>query len=315
MFNKEATPARRNAWLAVSMCAPLVQVAGGCNWLTVLVTGAVSLVLAAVVLGIGIQITGRWLLWAELAWLSVVAAEIASWTTAYWPQYQTFPVVPLTLVVLAFVASGEGTERASRAGTVLFWFLLLLNAVVLLAGAKEVELKWLMPERISLKPRLALVLLLPFLMVYHGEGNKGAWKSLGPILLFGLAVSAVAFGVLSPGIAEESVSAFYETSRSLSLLGFVERFESVVAAALTLGYFCTLSYLISTAAKIAGTIKQGWEKRGAMLCTAAAAGLLVSGVGLLPEVLLIGSVVLWVLPSLISTVFERKRQEKAGKTP
>ena len=39
MFNKEEAPARRHVWLAVSMCAPLAQVAGGTDWTTVLVTG------------------------------------------------------------------------------------------------------------------------------------------------------------------------------------------------------------------------------------------------------------------------------------
>lgn len=315
MFNKEATPARSYAWLAVSMCAPLVQVAGGSNWTTVLVTGVICFVLAVAVFAFGVEISAKWLLWSQLIWLSVVASEIATWTTAYWPQYRSFPVVPLALILVAFFAAVGGIDRASRAGAVLFWFLLLLYGAVLLAGMKEVELKWLAPGDVNLKPRLTLVLLLPLLMMFHEKESRGVWKPLAAILVFGLLVSAITTGVLSPGIAEGSSSAFYEASRSLSLFGIVERFESVVAAALTLGYFCTLAYIFSTAAQLAGEIKPGWEKRGAAMCAAAGSGLLLAGSSIPPELLLIGCAVMWVLLPVLSTAIGRKIQKKTRKSP
>lgn len=315
MFNKEETPARRYAWLTVSMCAPLVQVAGGSNWITVLVTGVICFVLAAVVLAFEMKVSVKWLLLLQLLWLSVAASEIASWTTAYWPQYQSFPVVPLTLITVAYLAARGGVDRASRAGAVLFWFLLLLYGTVMVAGIKEVELKWLVPGDITLKPRLAIILLLPLLMAFHGKSPQKIWKPLTGILLFGLTVSVITAGVLSQKAAEESVSAFYEVSRSLSLLGIVERFESVVAAALTLGYFCTLCYIFSTAAQITGKIKSGWEKQGASICAVVGSVLLFAGINIPPELLLSGCVVMWVLVPVFSTVIGRKKQKKARKSP
>lgn len=315
MFNKEEAPARRYAWLTVSMCAPLAQVAGGSEWTTVLATGVICFVLAAIVLTFEMKVSAKWLLWTQLLWLSVTASEIASWTTAYWPQYQSFPVVPLTLITVAYLAARGGVDRASRAGAVLFWFLLLLFGAVLLAGMKEVELKWLTPGDITLKPRLAIIFLLPLLMAFHEKIPQRIWKPLTGILLFGLAVSVITTGVLSQAIAQESVSAFYEVSRSLSLLGVVERFESVVAAALTLGYFCTLCYVFSTAVQITGKIKSEWEKQGASICAAVASALLLAGINIPPEWHLGVCVVMWVLVPVFSTVIARKIKKKTRKSP
>ena len=314
MFNKEEAPARRHVWLAVSMCAPLAQVAGGTGWTTVLVTGVTCFALAATFLSFGVEISAKWLLCAQLLWLSAAASEIASWTTAYWPQYRSFPLVPLTLIAVSVLAAVGGGDQASRVGAVLFWFLVLLYGVVVVAGAKEIEAKWLLPGKVALQPRLAMVMLLPLLLVYHGEGTKGNWKSLIGVLLFALAISVITVGVLSPEIAEGSASAFYEVSKSLSLLGIVERFESVVAAALTLGYFCTLGYIFSTAAQIAGRIKPGWEKRGAVICAVAGSGLLLARCGIPPELLLIGCVVMWALVPAITIIVSRKIQKKTRKT-
>ena len=108
--------------------------------------------------------------------------------------------------------------------------------------------------------------------------------------------AAVTAGVLSPELAARSKNAFYDLSRSVSILGVMERIEPLVSAAMTMGVFCLLTgQLCAVRALIPG-------KYTAFL-TAGAAALAMFPAKLLPMPLLTaGNVLFWILPTVMSTL-------------
>jgi hypothetical protein len=106
--------------------------------------------------------------------------------------------------------------------------------------------------------------------------------------------TAVTAGVLSPELAAQSENAFYDLSRSVNILGVMERIEPLVSAAMTMGVFCLLTgQLCAVRALIPGKYT-----------AAAAAGL--AAVAMFPAkslplpLLTAGNVLFWVLPTFVT---------------
>ena len=114
--------------------------------------------------------------------------------------------------------------------------------------------------------------------------------------------SAVASGVLSPAVAAVEADAFYEMIRSLSS---ANRFEAVLSAGITVGWFSVLALCLTLCGQWAEHFRPGWGKRG---MTAAA---FLGALGVLLNwsvrgpLLLLPAAILWVFVPLV-THFNRK---------
>jgi len=291
------------AFLAAALAAPLIQTASACTWPAVLTVGSACL-LTCWAVGRYIAPPDKWLLWLQWLWACVIASEVLHWSADCWPSHPDGYGAPLILLLLAAWAASGGRERASRAGCALLWPLTLLLGAVLLSGIPEIEVKNLKPSWQMPDAGLVTVFLLP-LLLRPGKG-KGRGRLLTGLLLAALLTSAVTAGVLSPGVSRGMRAPFYELSRSLSLLGVAERFESLVAAALTIGYFCSLSLLLSQEAAEKGKL---WPWIGAGI-----SGLLfVFDLRMDSHLLALGTILMWVLlPALCRLKNNFTKMENKG---
>ena len=309
MSNKEGKNGIRSVWLPAAMAAPLVQTASANSWLAVLLTGALCL-------GVGWGLErirsepSPWLCVVQWFWLSLLNAEFLNWTMYCWPNYENYYVVPLTLLALAAWTAAKGKEQASRAGNMLYWFVIILIGAVLLSGIKDVKLEKIEMEAQIKDANLLTVFLLPVIGLAVEKSEKRT--KLG-ILGLGVATSAVTTGVLTLQAASKADNGFYELSRSLRLLGIGERFESLAAAAMTLGYFVLLSFLLSSCGIGAARIKPGKERWGVWSNAALTALWFLWGFRLNSGVLALGTVLTWlVLPVLNSIQINLQKSEKTS---
>ena len=127
--------------------------------------------------------------------------------------------------------------------------------------------------------------------------------------LLGLSVSVVTSGVLSLGFIVRCEAPFYEMSRSISLLGVGNRFESLAATGLTMGYFVLMTLLLKATA-------EAWEqnrraKYGLWISGIFAGFVFVSGMRINSRLLAAGTMAVWVvLPMLESAVRRIQKQTK-----
>jgi len=265
LFRKEVPQYQMTAWLLTALSAPIIQTAGHTGW--------VSTALAAVLV-----IPLCWLVntycprglpdrawFCVLEWIAVTAvlAGITAWSEEAWPTGRDFPVVPLTLLMLAVLSSLKGASGASRVSSVLFWFAALLYAIILVCGAGEMKLRWMTPSRDLPSSQVLLILLLPSgLCLLPREKGKGLSVGIMVTGLLFIIVSAWVAGNLPRKVIADTVWPFYEASKGLALPGIAGRFESLVSVAATMGYFSLQSMLLSMAGCVADSLREGWGKAG-----------------------------------------------------
>lgn len=242
MCHKEISEKQFSAWLAATLAAPLAQTASACSWPVALVVGGICLLVCWAVAKYVAE-PDRWLKLLQCLWICLIISELLHWSTYCWPTHQSYWAVPLTLFVLGIWTVAGGQEKAARVGCVLFWPLMLLLGAVFLSGIPEVKVENLKPDWQMPDAHLITVMLFPVLCQPGERKEKGGL--LTGLMLFALITSVVTTGVLSPAVSSHMKAPVYELSRSLSLLGIAERFESLIAAAMTLGYFSALTFLLS----------------------------------------------------------------------
>ena len=129
--------------------------------------------------------------------------------------------------------------------------------------------------------------------------------------LAGAGVSLLTAGVLSPAVATNIQGAFFEMIRGISILGVAERFEAVVAAAMTLGWFCLLSLLLTAAGHLGETLHQGWGRPTVWLTALLAAAGQAWAREVSPWFSALGALVFWCLLPLLGR--RRAPVEKKNK--
>lgn len=219
---------KHSLWYTAALLTPVTHAASALSWPSALAMGLAAL------LGKFTQWGSGWLLTVQKVWAAVMAGVVLGWSGYYWDGLAFGKIAPLILLALAlWTISVPG--KASRIGCVLLWPLVLLLSVVLITGLSEIRPAYLKPDWHFPSFHLLALLLVPPL-----RGKGASWK----LPLAALAVSIITAGVLSPKVSASVHSGVYELSRSLSLLGVAERFESLVAAAITLGFYSFITYLL-----------------------------------------------------------------------
>ncbi len=220
---------QNNLWYTAALLMPVVHSASLLPWPVVLTESV-----AAVFLGRFSKWGTGWVLTLQRIWAAVIAGIFLQWSGYYWGDLSISKIAPVILLVLSlWTTAVQG--KAPRIGCVLIWPLVFLLGAVLLSGTSEVKTEYLKPTWQMGAVSLAALLLIP-----TDSDGKTKWK----LPLAVIAVSVITSGVLSPAVAVSSESGIYEISRSLSLLGVAERFESLIAAAMTMGVYAGVSYLL-----------------------------------------------------------------------
>ena len=304
------------AWIIGGISAPLAYLAGHDSWLVVLTVGVVCSALCRLVLWSADRqgASGRWYCIIQAVWLAVISREIAEWTAQCWPTGAGFPVVPLTLLVLATFAAWDGAERASRAGSVLFWFLALLYGIILASGVQNIKFSYLLPDMDLPSPMLIVAFLLPAVAAFLPCEERGSSAGLAGIVVFAVAVSVLTSGTLSLQVAQASSLPVYEFSKSLSLFGVAERFEAFVSVALTIGFFSLHSFLLSAAGHLTECALPGKGRAGVLVTAVLAGGLMLLSPKIPELILVCFSIFLWgVLPLALAGYKGLKMSKKTEK--
>lgn len=293
MCNRNLTDKEHTLWLGAALASPIVQTASGCSWVAVASVVILCLSIRYGMERVGVRgNAGRWLGAVQWLWMLLVISEFMHWSEYCWPGDGTERAVPVILLALAAYSVTKGIETAARTGRVIRWPILFLFGTVLLSGLKEVKLSNLRPRWEMHTASLITAMLIPVMGIGYG-----AWKGKRNTLVYALSVSAICTGVLSLSYIQRIKAPFYELGRSVTLLGVGQRFESLVAAGMTLGYYVLFSYLIGITAK-------AWEPEGRRLrsiwiSAAFAAAVYISGMRMNSRLLAMGNLAIWVaLPVL-----------------
>lgn len=303
MYSETISHKRLWAWLAVAMSAPLVHFSGG-SWLALLVLGVICYGVAAVLPDkLEAVKKSRIVCAAELIWIVLLLSQLMPLSAVYWPGSKSEIVIPAVLLALG---AHSCNQRASRVAGVLFWVFIIMYVPVIIAGVKDLELAWLIPNSMGISLWMVPVMLLPCATKVLDGNQKGHGWYPG-ILLFGLGMWAITSGVLSPSVASGMGAPFRELSRSLTI-GAASRFESLISVAVTLGWFCLGSLLI----QCGSVYCEGIGIRSSIapwLIAAASIGLYLAGVRLSPESGAILSIFLWSLLPWIAEKISKKSEK------
>lgn len=280
-------------WLLGAVTAPVIQAASNCSWPVVLAVGTLCLGIALGMEHLGItRLSEGWIGAIQWLWMLLVMGEYLHWIMYCWPFHDSYHVLPLTMLALAAVTLRGGWERTSRTAGILLWFLVGLLGAVLLSAMPQVKPENLYPDWKMQTAHLVPVMLLPVMGLGIGTAGKKQW-----ILYGGLGVSAITTGVLTSECIRTMEAPFYEMSRSLKLLGIGQRFESLVAALMLLGYYVLLTFLLAVTANAWGTKAKG--NREVWVSALFVGMIFCSGMRLNSRLLAAGTLVIWaVLPIL-----------------
>ena len=235
----------------------------------------------------------------QWALLTVVLGSACQASVQSWPS-GGHPVVAMVLLLLAVWSAWKGPSASARVGCVLFWFVLILYLVLLGAGVKDTQINWLMPTRGDADAFGCVLLLTPAAAAIHLNKRETFKPRLLLIGLFCTVAAVITVGVLSPQVASTRENAFYEMTRSLNLLGQARRFEAVVSAGATVGWFSLLTLYLTLCGSLAGKINSAWEQWGMLAAAVVALTVLLCEVHIPGVFLLILTAVFWVLLPLLT---------------
>lgn len=308
MYNRKATAPQLGAWIAGAMAAPLTQFVAREPWPTAALAAAIGCLLCLLAwkwTALDLQMPG-WLWVLEWCWLAALLPGILSKTGLCWPDAQQVPTIPLILLLLAVLSAEQGASRAARVSATAFWLIGLLLAGILGAGVKELSGQWLLPVPTVPKVVSFWVFLLPALLVLmpRERYTSGGWL-LG-IGCLGIVVAAWTGAVISPQLAAEEPSAFYLYSESLTMLGAAKRMEALASSALTMSWFCLLSWMLTASGHAAEKIHEGWGKLSVWGAALAAAIVLFLGWEMPSWAAAAGSVVLWICIPILTRKSEKR---------
>lgn len=262
--------------------APVLHTASGCPWYASML---ISLTVIAVFHCANPKSVPRAVAVARELWNTLMASTVLGWLCSYWPTFPPYAVAVSTVALSLWICA-QSQSGVFRAWGVAFYFIGALLLGVLVSAAGDVESENLLP---AFQPGMGWEVVLGLLLAFRlGAGN--VTFALAPVSSF------IAVGVLGLGAAVP----FYELSRSVRFLGVAPRFESLCACAMTMSFFAALSTLLDSEKT---AVPAGWMKamKSAWVLT-----LWFLGVNIPAEILSLGIILLWVLPSLLGNRVEMK---------
>ena len=309
-LQSEIPGAQLRAWLLAAVIPAILSIVGRNGWLTVLLMAIGCGVLCFCVLTCRIEKFPKWLCVLELIWLTVFLAGIAKIGGSCWVGVNAYPSIPIILLILAAYASSKGAQQSARAGATLLWLVIPVLGIVFLAGTTDINIKWISTEPELPDGALTALLLIPCLVVFLPKERKVLrWAGLIPGAI-AVAGSLLIYGTMGADVAKTAPNSFYEFSKGVTLLGVAERFEALVACALTAGLFALLTLILSAAYQLTEKIIPTAAKWSVWLCAAASAGLMC----ILPNAdawMAVGALIFWgFLPVSTQGLGGRKNIEK-----
>lgn len=311
MFREKIPASQLGAWLFAGMTPVLIQHLGGDSWVWVGVLGATGGVLSACLWRHEWEMT-PWQAALSLVYTIIVIGTLLHRCDESWPHGDSYPAVPLFILGLAAWSAQKGPSAAARVGTVLFWAVLIMYLIVFGAGVRNVQLQWLVPHWTLPDATGLLVFLIPCAAACLLQPEKKWSARITMPVVFAVAAALITAGVMSVPVAQRVEDAFYEMTRSISLGGVAKRFEALISAGMTVGWFALISLLLSICGVLIQRIFTGWGRTGVWFAAAAAAGWLLCGLHIPGWFLLTGGALFWVvIPFLTQGLGSIKKSKKS----
>lgn len=182
----------------------------------------------------------------------VVAAEKA------FPEDGTFPFVSLGLLLLLYRSLIGEKDTGNMVSNVLGLMLLGLMGAVLLFGFSNVAWGELYPETFRWKRVWITAAIASPWWTEKGE-QKWGWFSVSALVCVGMSI--LCRGILGAALTEYSGLPLYQAVQTIRILGILQRFEALLAAAVLLGTFAMLTKVGSIIRNAAETIMPKVQNR------------------------------------------------------
>lgn len=293
---------------------PILCLAGRIEWTTAVLATLICSILSLCNYAYGSKELPRWLCVAECFWLIIFLGEIASNSATCWESSGSEWLIPVALLLLSGFAVYRGETRGARIGATLMWLVIPILSVVLLAGSNMIQ-----PQNISWEVELpdslfVSVLLLPCLASLRSRygKEKGRWP-IAIIAIMAITASLIIHMTLGREIASQESNGFYILSKSINLFGVAERFEALVACALTGSWFALFVVVVDTVRQLGEKVIPEHSKGCTWFCVGASIGVMC--ILHIPEqVLGIGNLIFWgFLPILTQVIGGEKKVVKRLK--
>lgn len=178
---------------------------------------------------------------------------VVQWAQNAYPSASHPWVLGLILLAVAAYAVRDGLEPLLRTAAICFFFLIVIDTVILAFGLGNIASVRATGWRGLGGNAVNLVWLLLPLAVHWMDAPKptAPWRwTWGAICILPCLVCWLS---LSGNLATSQSFPFYTLTKSISVLGVMERFEVVLSAALTAGIFC----LMGIFCHICGSVLEG----------------------------------------------------------
>lgn len=257
---------------------------------------------------------GRVLLVLLWLWTVLATAVTAQGAFTAFPEAKSFSLIPVVLLLLAAWAASKSTAVVCRVGGIHAFLILGLIGGVLAFAASDIKAANLRPAGTW---REAAVPLAVFLMPAGGlllrekvnprGGRYGWWFLAGTALAAGC--SAVTVGCLGLPLAQASQSAFYEMSKSVSVFGVMERFESLASSAALIARTCLLAFLLVQCGMLSRCLLPNLPAWGGSWASAAAAYGAAFLLPAVPKAFICGGAILFwgIFPALVLGIVAGKK--------
>lgn len=309
-MNRRIPGAQMNAWVLTAAVGPILSVIGRNGWMTVLIAAVASGALSFCILSCKQVKLPRWLCVLELVWIAVFISGIGRISSTCWAE-ESFPAIPVVLLILGAFAASRGSAPAARAGATLAWLVIPVFAIVAIAGTADVNTSWIRMELEIPDSVLISLLLTPCLCAFLPQestvGIRWSAAILGVLSVIGAVLMDGLMGATGAAHADNS---FYEFSKSINLFGIAKRFEALIACVLTGSWFALFVLILSATYHLTEEIFVSAGKYGVWAVTLVSAVLMC----ILPnrsDWLAVGTLIFWgFLPVAAQGIVGAKNMEK-----
>ena len=307
MFHNAVTMRQLAVWLSAALIPTLLQLSAGAGWMAAAITAAVCSCIAYAVTKWGRYPCGPVFALLQYLYIIVLLCNLLPYAAYSWPG-DNYPAVPLILLLLAAWSAHKSAQAAARVSCVLFWLVLGIYLIVLALGTGEVRVDWLRPAQAAPPWQGGTLLLISSgATLAIGKQQKWNFSMLLPAGFYILGTVVVS-GVLSSERAYELPDPLYTTVRSLMLPGIAQRFEALLSASMTVGWFSLLTVLLTMSAGAIEAAKPAWGKKALWVATACAGAGMLCNLHISWWILAVLATVFWAIIPLLTQGLVRAKK-------
>ena len=303
MLGNKLTATQVYIWIITAMIGPILFFSSG-NWVGILPAVVIISFLVWGTVRFGCHWDGPVYCVIQIVWIAVLLSQLLPFSAYCWPTGErTFPVIPLTLLLVASITAIKGSVPAANGVGIVFWVSIFLIGVVVLAGIPNIEIENIKISRKEIGGEMLLLFLLPATAGFLKKERCGVL----PFAMVAFVATGIAVwicGTLSIEIADQHQWKFYEASKSVQLFNVAKRLESLVSVGVTLSNYALYSLLLCAAGEIGEKI--GAERTAVIFAAGLSATLMLLKITILPSISVLIALILWVILPIMGFLKENE---------